>query len=397
MKKLYWFLILFVFASSACEWSDIDNQLKERGSLVSYTVLMRMTPEMLNQALFMAGVESGPELKYSFDIVTVVYRTLDVKGEIVEASGAIFIPVSTGSFPVLSFQHGTQTKRSEVASEKNIYTLEGIAGAVSASMGFVASVPDYLGLGKSTMLHPYLHSGLSASCVIDMIKATKNYCEQQSVSLTDQLFLSGYSEGGYVTLATQKDLEQNYAAEFTITASAPMAGPYDLQGTVDNIFSQGQYDIPGNAAYLAMAYNSVYEMLEVDEIFEEPYASRVTSLFDGSKTISEINPQLTTSLSLLFTETFLTNYVANRNSVLRATLEANTLINWQPKSKTRFYHGDADNVVPYQNTVTAYERFTQNGERNIEMVTIEGGTHETSAIPSVVDMLFWFDDLKAGK
>ena len=46
------------------------------------------------------------------------------------------------------------------------------------------------------------------------------------MTTTDELFLLGYSEGGYATMALHRELQQFHSDEFTVTASAPMAGPW---------------------------------------------------------------------------------------------------------------------------------------------------------------------------
>ena len=67
--------------------------------------------------------------------------------------------------------------------------------------GFITAIPDFLGLGVSEMMHPYMVSISSATAVVDMIRAGMYLCDSIDVSVSDQLFLSGYSEGGYVTMA----------------------------------------------------------------------------------------------------------------------------------------------------------------------------------------------------
>src|SRR5258708_8407088 len=54
-------------------------------------------------------------------------------------------------------------------------------------------------------------------------------------STTDngKLFISGYSQGGYVAMATHKAMQ---AGGMTVTASAPMSGPYALEAFGDAVF-----------------------------------------------------------------------------------------------------------------------------------------------------------------
>ena len=322
MKSIKYFklvLLMLFFATASCEFDNIEpDKEAKRGDIISYTSISQFSVEQLNSFLIIANLSGYVEPEYPVEFVSVVYNTIDAKGEMTQASGALFIPVGATQVPFMSFQHGTQTKRTEVASLKGMQSLEGLAGTIAASIGYISCVPDFLGLGQSDMLHPYLHSATSASCVIDLLEAAKNYCEQSAILFINDLYIGGYSEGGFVTMAAQKELEKG--SDFKIKASAPMAGPYDLLGTVDSIFQYGEYPIPANATFLALAYNDTYNITALENIFNEPYLSKIPSLFDGSQTISVINTELTTDLSLLFTPAFLNEMITTEGSEFRNVL-----------------------------------------------------------------------------
>ena len=43
-----------------------------------------------------------------------------------------------------------------------------------------------------------------------MIYASKQFCDQlETVQYNEQLFIAGYSEGGYATMTTVKEIEEN--------------------------------------------------------------------------------------------------------------------------------------------------------------------------------------------
>ena len=71
----------------------------------------------------------------------------------------------------------------------------------------------------------------------------------------------------------------------------------------------------------------------------------------------------------------------------------NSLLNWTPHAPIHFFHGDADDVSPYQNTVTAVESLTANGAADIRFTTIPGGTHLTASLPSLLGAIAWIDSL----
>jgi fermentation-respiration switch protein FrsA (DUF1100 family) len=311
-----------------------------------------------------------------------------------EASGALMIPKASLSFPALSLQHGTETKRTNVASENPMLTGEGIAALVAASAGYVTFVPDYLGLGASGIMHPYLHAGLSANAVADMLKAGITFCSINDITLSGNLYIGGYSEGGYVTLAAQKQIEEDASFPYELLASAPAAGPYDLYSTVGHFIDLDEYPEPAFMAYLFTAYNDVYDWNRLDDIFNAPYAGMMPDLFDGTKTTGQISDVLPSKVSGLFTAGFISGFKTGKEIQVIDALKENTLLSWAPVTPTKFWHSNADEVVPYQNMITAAEAFRNNGAENIETVTIDGLPHADAGVTAYVGMIECFDSLE---
>ena len=108
--------------------------------------------------------------------------------------------------PLLSYQHGT-IFTDDKAPSNDSDSIEGIG--VLAGSGYIVSSPDYLGYAESTsILHPYVHADSLASASIDMLRASKAFLASQNVEINNQLFLAGYSEGGYATIALQRELQK---------------------------------------------------------------------------------------------------------------------------------------------------------------------------------------------
>ena len=82
-------------------------------------------------------------------------------------------------------------------------------------------------MANSNVYHPYHIKDSYTRAVIHMIRAVKQLSQtlinEESFQYNDQLFLAGYSEGGYATLAAQAGIEHLYNEEFHITESFPMA------------------------------------------------------------------------------------------------------------------------------------------------------------------------------
>ena len=387
-------VLTFFILTTSCEKSVFETEQTAAGDILRTIPIHDYSKDEIVQILSSLQVPDSFDVSFSVRAIAIIYQTTDAYGNHIQASGALLIPQDTGSLPVLSLQHGTETKRDRVASVNPTNSVEGVTGLLTASLGYITCIPDYPGFGISLEVHPYMHAGSLANSVIDFLTAAKSYCINNNITLNNQLFLTGYSEGGYSTLAVQKEIEEKYSQQFNITAVAPMAGPYDLKGTSDFLFQQLEYKYPAYIAYLFYAYDTLYQWKRLDEIFQTPYSEKIPALFDGSKTFAEINNQLPTSFHSLLKQNFIENYINGNETALSAALAENSLLNWTPSAPIHFFHGDADDVAPYQNVISAIESFKANGATNIKLTTIPGGTHESSGLPSVFGAVSWFESLR---
>ena len=91
-----------------------------------------------------------------------------------------------------------------------------------------------------------------------MLRAVKEFCDNRGIIYNNQLFLSGYSQGGHATMALHKALQEHHSSEFQVTASAPGAGPYDISGEQANLFIQGTpYPAPFYLPYVILSYRDI--------------------------------------------------------------------------------------------------------------------------------------------
>ena len=101
---------------------------------------------------------------------------------------------------------------------------------MASPSGLITLFPDYEGLGDPNKFHPYIIANSYTRAVVNMVRAVKQLSftleGDDQFQFNEQLFLFGYSEGGYAALAAQKGIQFNFSDELTVTASFPMAGPY---------------------------------------------------------------------------------------------------------------------------------------------------------------------------
>ncbi|SFK24244.1 Secretory lipase [Nitrosomonas aestuarii] len=339
---------------------------------------------------------AGLNPRYDVAVYRVGYQTQDAFGNLTAASGVIGTPIGipTGA-PLLSFQHGTIIKRDHAPSVNPEESGTDLALFLMGTRGYLTVAPDYLGFGDSNGLHLFMHAKTLAWAVIDLIRATRSLAADGGYPLNGQLFLAGYSEGGYATMAAQREIETYHADEFVITASAPMAGAYDLSGTMlQQILMDKPLPRPMYFPYVLLAYNQIYgfedditNLLATDDV-----AETIVELFDGAHDSDAIDAALPIIPDELFAPSLLTSLKNGDDRQLRVALENNDVYRWTPVSPTRLYHCLDDDRVPYENSTIAIDYFIAAGA-NVELETLFFGNHLDCAIPALLSGKDWFDSL----
>jgi hypothetical protein len=365
-----------------------------RGTLSYTRMFQQLTKAQLAVLLASAGIPITPV--YDVKAYAIYYDTVTPDGLPVKASAAAIIPVVSGkSLPLMSYQHGTEFVTNRVASQgSGEYTM----GLAFASVGYVVSMPDYLGMGLPIgMLHPYVHARSEATACVDSLRAVRILCSQAGVSLNGQLFLIGYSQGGQATMALHREIEFYHTNEFTITASAPMAGPYDMSGTMSELMiADRAYDSPSYLAYTIFSYNNVYRLYNSpSEFLVQPYDSTLPPLFDGAHSSSQINAAMPSVPSRILKPEFITQFKNNPDNPFRIILQANDLYRWRPRAPMNMYHCAGDNLVPFANSQVALTNFHALGATHVQLIDpYPQGTHGTGAPYCFYAAYQWFETLK---
>ena len=396
-KSLILFIFLLFFICS-CEkeqqivvWKKVDivNLQDPYRSLSGYKFTASV--KTLKSVFEQNGVQDADSfIKYPVSYHRLVYTTT-YNGKQINASGAIAIPICPDRSPaIVSYQHGTMFANRDAPSESNS------AGIFPLFNEYIIFLPDYIGYGESkNILHPYFIYEPCTTPVIDMIIAGKKYLDDNHIPYDhDKLFLTGHSEGGYVTVAVQKELEQNPVEGLKVTASAPSAGPYDV-GLIGNLILRDNiYPSPAYLILIFSVYNEIYWQRPLTDFFQPYYAYSAMGLLSGNYNEDEINQRLTTNLSLLLDTTFIAHYRDDGEKELKEAFILNSVYNWAPKTPTRLYHGTIDNLVPFEISQKTYESFISNGSDTsvVKLVPIPGIGHEY--LPAYKLIHKWFETFK---
>ena len=160
----------------------------------------------------------------------------------------MFIPTGTdascsGNRPIVLNAHGTATTKTynfaEVGNANNeAGPAATLLAALFAGQGYVVISPNYAGYDKSSLAyHPYLNAQQQSHEMADALKAGREVVRRTgsatNVADNGKLFITGYSQGGYVTMATTRYLE---TLKEPVTAALPISGPYAMEAFGDVVF-----------------------------------------------------------------------------------------------------------------------------------------------------------------
>lgn len=367
----------------------------QRGMILSTSKIESLTRAYITFLLSYAGIPITPQ--YDVDCHLVRYETIGPLGDRTQASGVIAVPVNAGvPLPLISYQHGTLVHTNDAPSAA---PLERFAGIGFASTGYAVAIPDYLGLGSSPGLHPYHHAWSEATVAVDLLRATRTWCATNNVALNGQLFLAGYSQGGHATMALHRELEAYHTTEFHLTASAPMAGAYDLSGVTAADFLSGRaMPNPYYFLYLLGAYQDVYRLTNsLADLLAAPYDKTLPLLLDGNHSGGDINARMPAVVTQIFRPGILAAFQANPQHPLRVALRDNDLYRWAPRAPMRMYHCPADQDVIHANSEVALASFHERGATHVELhdpLPGQQASHGDGAIPAFLAARAWFETLR---
>jgi poly(3-hydroxybutyrate) depolymerase len=258
------------------------------------SLLLELNAATNQQLLSLSGAPVCDLLMYDIQ-----YETVGGANEATTASAALLVPTGlgancTGARPIVLYAHGTTTDRAfTMANVQNTETL--FLAALFATKGYIVVAPNYAGYDTSALAyHPYLIADQQSKDMIDALAAARTALPLASATLTKdngQLFITGYSQGGYVAMATHRAMQ---AAGMTVTAVAPMSGPYALAAFVDAVFyGEVNGDATVSSALLLTAYQKAYGNIYSNpaDVFADPYAGGIDSLLPSTTPRSQLYAQ----------------------------------------------------------------------------------------------------------
>ena len=288
-------LLSLAIASSlllvGCNDDDNERFVESPSSSASAKFVKTFTANDINSGLGL-GSTATPAAKCGVTIEKVSYDTKGAADEDTNATAALMLPTGDaaeckGDRPVLLYAHGTTTDKgydfAQVGNIENPAVGEAnLIAANFAAQGYIVVAPNYAGYDDSKLdYHPYLVAQQQSTDMVDALDSARSIIERKKrandanyskIDDSGKLFIAGYSQGGYVTMATARLLE---AQKKAVTAIAPSSGPYALAAFGDEIFT-GNVNIgasrfaPLLGIGLQAKYGNIYT--KKSDIFLDKYA-----------------------------------------------------------------------------------------------------------------------------
>ena len=282
--------------------------------------------------------------------------------------------------PIVVYVHATELEKDAVPSRFG--GKEWMLGAAAAAwFGCAVAMPDLPGMGGDAgVYHPYCHAQSLAYAILDGVPAMRRafaedpFLAERGYAWDGRIFILGYSEGGYSTLAAVKELETHPGDyPFSLTGSAAMAGPFDLSGAMRATFIDPSHGYPRSyyLPYFVLGYHAVYgprlDPLQVlaPELLAAGEDGNLLLWADGSRDGMAVLPLVGRRLGepddaiflpRMFNAAWLARELqdpAYAGSKVHELLRDNDLWRgWAPTRPILFRHSPDDDNIPYANTLT---------------------------------------------
>lgn len=362
--------------------------------LISYTLWKTVGKEELQEKMKKNHVpKSLLNPKYNVDIYDITYKTCWHDSSCILASGLVFVPRGVNKpMAEVVYHHGTRVQKGR---ENNIdgesYLCLGLAVD-----GYLVLKPDYIGLGYGDKFHLYQQYKSLGQASADMIYAVRELNDSLHVKLNSQLFLTGYSEGGYAAVAANKYIQES-CPDLKVTACAGNSGAYDMGGVQSVVMFQ-KYSNPHYLPFLLLGFNEIYHIVpDINSIYKSPYDTLIPKMFDGKHNHHSIDKLLPEVPKDMVRDTFVNLYLNDPNFPMHKALADNSLCNWKPENPIQLCYCDKDEQVNYKNSFVARDGMEKMGAQHITLR--DGGKkygHYKCAIFSSMYSKLYFDSFRNG-
>ncbi|SHJ83667.1 Serine aminopeptidase, S33 [Roseomonas rosea] len=391
-------LMGFTLAPAAGRAQDGPVQVS---SGLQYELLQRWDVDKLNHILQVdtpafAGIPvTYTAARSAVKLYRVTYSSVipEQNNRPIVATGLVAVPETQGTaFPVVSYQHGTVYGRQEVPSFPDQSPETALMIAQFAGQGYVVIGADYFGMGTSQEPEGYMVKGSHQQATADMIAASRAVLAHLGLNGT-KLFLAGWSQGGFVTMALLERLE---GAGVPVAAAATASAPLDVFATLNGFLS---FPRPNDASWVSTLF--ILSSFSFENYYQVPGLARSLlsdEYYDLARRAYErqpINPQdVPTDLRKLIRAPYFDAqfFAASAYGRLVASAQA---YRWIIRSPVRNYYGESDEAITagIGRLAMTYQQAIGSGNTAVQAVSTGPTSHRGTFAQAVPSWKEWFDGL----
>lgn len=404
MMKIYlrtFFLSLIVLINASflsANASDTNRQIIADD--IQYEYIGYWSKDRLNQILkqdfpkFSNVDVSYSEAKHGVKLYRLHYVSMvpEQANRPIRTSGLVAIPegAKTRKSPLLSYQHGTVYTKNEVPSQPENSPETQLMLAQFAGQGYIVIGADYFGMGQSDEPEGYMVKASHQQATVDMLRASRALLAKLTIE-HNALFLAGWSQGGFVTMAMLERLEQMGES---VTATATASAPLDLSAMLHGIFN---YPRPIDAAWLnsiiilsAFSFERYYHIpgLARSVINDAHYDTALKAYLRESVSFADIP----TDLHQLVRKDYFNPRFLDASPY--GQLMANSSVyRWVYQTPVRNYYGEADEAISVGvgKLAMSYQQAMGSGNQQVTAVSTGNTNHRGTYAVAAKDWKSWFD------
>ena len=307
------------------------------------------------------------------------------------ATGLLAIP-DTGatSFPMVSYQHGTVYGKQQVPSFPDQSPETQLMLAQFAGQGYVLIGADYFGLGQSGEAEGYMVKASHQQATYDMLTAARAVLADLGISTT-RLFLSGWSQGGFVTLAMLEKLESaGVKVDAAVTASAPADVFVALNGFLSFPRKNDASWVPTLFILSAFSFENYYGVpglarsVLTDEYYDLARRAYERLPFDPSAVPTDLH-------RIIRSEYFDPQFFAS--SAYGRLVAATTAYRWVIRTPVRTFYGEADEAIRTELGQLPMTYQHALGNDRVEAISTGATSHRGTFARAVPQWKSWFDGM----
>jgi hypothetical protein len=310
-------------------------------------------------------------------------------------SGLLAVPEgSATTLPLVSYQHGTVYGRQQVPSFPDQSPETQLMLAQFAGQGFALIGADYIGMGESTEPQGYMVKASHQQATADLIPAARAVLAALGIA-APSLFLAGWSQGGYVTMALLERLEAiGVPVRAAVTASAPVDPWAALNGFL-------AFPRPNDASWIttlfilvSFSYETYYGIPGLARSLLKPEHYDIARQAWAGEAVDPA--RIPTVLRDLVADEYFDPAFFGA-SALGRLLAANQAYRWVIGTPVRNHYGENDEAIRVGLGRLAMEFQRAIGNDRVEAISAGAdATHRGTYARSVPAWKTWFDSLATG-